>query len=80
MPESLFDKVADLRRFPMNFAKLLSTPFLQNTSRRLLLTTANSLKRFKSHWLKFYHTLQYTEEILNGKLHFLCSDRCLAGS
>ena len=49
MPESLFDKVASLRAAtllkrdsdtgfsPMNFAKFLRTPFLQNTSGRLFL-------------------------------------------
>ena len=48
MLESLFNKVADLRpatllkkrlwhkSFPVNFAKFLRTPFLQNTSGRLV--------------------------------------------
>ena len=50
MPESLFNKVTGLRPvtllkkrlwhrcFPVNFAKFLRTPFLQNTSGRLLLS------------------------------------------
>ena len=49
VPESLFNKVASLRPatllkkrlwhrcFPVNFVKFLTTPFLQNTSGRLLL-------------------------------------------
>ena len=49
MPESLFNKAAGLRPetlskrdygtgcSPVNFAKFLRTPFLQNTSARLLL-------------------------------------------
>ena len=32
------------RCFPMNFAKFLRTPFLQNTSGRLLLETVSSIK------------------------------------
>ena len=37
--ESLFNKVAGLRHrcFPVNFVNILKTPFLQNTSGRLLL-------------------------------------------
>ena len=46
MPEPLFNRVADAtllkrrlwhRRFPVNIAKFLRTPFLQNTSEKLLL-------------------------------------------
>ena len=41
VPESFFNKVAKKRLwhrcFPVNFAKFLRTPFLQNTSRPLLL-------------------------------------------
>ena len=54
VPESLFNKVAGLRPatllkkrlwhrcFPVNFAKFLRTPFLQNTSGRLLLKNESS--------------------------------------
>ena len=41
-PETLLKKRPWLRCFPVNFAKFLRTPFLQNTSWRLLL-----LYRFK---------------------------------
>ena len=34
----MFKLLAYLLRFPVNFAKFIRTPFLQNTSRRLLLT------------------------------------------
>ena len=38
-----FNKAAGLRRcFPVNFVKFLRTPFLQNTSRRLLLSVSCS--------------------------------------
>ena len=37
-PETLFKKRLRYRCFPVNFAKFLRTPFLQNTSGRLLLS------------------------------------------
>ena len=59
MPESLFfNKVVDLRPatllkkrlwhrcFPVNFAKFLRTPFLQNTSGRLRLIESNFLSLY----------------------------------
>ena len=36
-----FNKVAGLSHFPVNFAKFLRTPFLQNSSGRLLLDRIN---------------------------------------
>ena len=51
VPESLFNKAAGLghRCFTVNFAKFLRTPFLQNTSGRLLLTTVlEAWKRYVS--------------------------------
>ena len=59
VPESLFNKVAGLRPatllqkrlwhkcFPVNFAKFLRTPFLQNTSGWLLLTKLHDRNRRK---------------------------------
>ena len=56
VPESLFNKVAGLRPatllkkrlwhrcFPGNFVKFLRTPFLQNTSGRLLLKVAERIR------------------------------------
>ena len=41
-----FNKVAGLRLFPVTFAKFLRTPFLQNTSRRLLLKNLNLVSHF----------------------------------
>ena len=46
---TLLKKRLWLRCFPVNFAKFLRTPFLQNTSRRLLLTRTK-----KSQILSFY--------------------------
>ena len=41
------------RCFPVNFAKFLRTPFLQNTSGRLLLQNTHQIKRYTSpHLLK----------------------------
>ena len=58
MPESLFNKVAGLRpltlfkkrlwhmRFPVDFAKFLRAPFLQNISGKLLLEVKFELLSF----------------------------------
>ena len=43
-PATLLKKRLWHRRFPVNFAKLLRTPFLQNTSGRLLLFKFYSAK------------------------------------
>ena len=58
-----FNKVLGLslqlwhRCFPMNFAKFLRTPFLQNTSGRLLLYVNNVKPRVRSsHWRCFIKT------------------------
>ena len=43
-PATLLKKRLWHRRFPVNFAKFLRTPFLQNTSGRLLLKCLNKKK------------------------------------
>ena len=54
----LFNKVAGLRPFPVNFAKFLRTLFLRNTSRWLLLKLGIWLKRyhksFSEAWNSFF--------------------------
>ena len=66
MPESLFNKVAGLRPatllkkrlwhrcFPVNFLKTLRTPFLQNTSGRLLLILIMILVLSQVTHIKFF--------------------------
>ena len=55
VPESLFEQIH--RCFPVNFAKFLRTPFLQSTSRRLLLNVTSTF--FSILWYFRYFLLTY---------------------
>ena len=47
MVEACNEKILWRRCFPVNFAKFLRTPFLQNNSGRLLLSITDSLDLFE---------------------------------
>ena len=92
-----FNKVAVLRHatllkkrlwhryFPVNFAKFLRTPFLQNTSGVCFRIKRRYITKYLWYYsILIYNTAQkmkfsitdlatFTEEICNEKLHFLCS-------
>ena len=63
MPESYFGH----RRFPVNFAKLLRTPFLQNTSGRLLVKVIKMMSGFLTHSSLASDELFFLEKELNLK-------------
>ena len=63
MPESYFWH----RRFPVNFAKLLRTPFLQNTSGRLLVKVIKMMSGFLTHSSLASDELFFLEKELNLK-------------
>ena len=50
---SFLNKVAGLRRFPLNFANFLRIPFLQNTSERLLLECWKKMINLQIFYSKF---------------------------
>ena len=52
-PATLLKKRLWHRCFPVNFAKILRTPFLQNTSGRLLLANCLNFARFQPPCLFF---------------------------
>ena len=59
---TLLKKILWHRCFPVNFAKFLKTPFLQNTSRRLLLSLNKNWKKQekKSYFFSYLVTPTYT--------------------
>ena len=67
----IFIKKGTLERcFPVNFAQFFRTPILKNTSGRLHSLLFCSLQ---PHFKISVDLVTFTENILNGKLHFLCS-------
>ena len=62
-PATLLKKKFWHRCFPVNFAKLLRTPFLQNTSGRLLLFKLKSINSVDS--LRYFSVTKMFIEILN---------------
>ena len=65
-----------LRHSPVNFAKVLIAPFLQNTwttGSNLIMGKVRGFKCFISHTKETADLVTFTEKILNAKFHFLCS-------
>ena len=61
-PATLFKKRLQQRCFPVNFVKFLRTPFLQNTSRQLLLFVINLTVSFCKKVLYIYSNLLLLEK------------------
>ena len=69
-PATLLKKRLWHRRFPMNFAKFLRTPFLWNTTgRKRLLLPFIYLINFFLHGLKLKHWVVFTKYIASGFLY-----------
>ena len=86
-PATLLKKRLWNRCFPVNFVKFLRTPFLQNTSRRLLVDLLQNLvkflKSFKvNNWISLHPppSLFFNDflelRILSGNLHSTCFYHC----
>ena len=86
-PATLLKKRLWHRCFPVNFVKFLRTPFLQNTSRRLLVDLLQNLvkflKSFKvNNWISLHPppSLFFNDflelRILSGNLHSTCFYHC----
>ena len=61
MTATLFKNRLWHRRFPVNFAKFLRTPFLQNTSGRQLLEYGKQLFNQTYRWLLLYLSMTSSE-------------------
>ena len=58
-PATLFKKGLQNRWFPVNFAETIRTPFLQNTSRQLVLEMTRSINDLLSEFICEIHNIYF---------------------